>query len=332
MLRLAQAASSEFGTKYGTPPNQLRTPGKLDGERNVVNFYGGWQYVFRPKDEQTAERIADFVLGAVENGAYIGYGQDSLKSDGGRYPRTTLFDALFQMADPDPRKVKTLCNCDCTALMGDALYFGAKIYNPDFRTMWSRTERKMIMDTGMFVELTDPLLLELGTGLMRGDILLRYNAATQEGHTACAIDSDDHHETFPVKINHCSKSRIRSGPGVEYQTLMVVSDGEIYEADGTAKDSDGFPWYRVHYDDDGQDCIGYTSSAYAAPLPQGRCTSDTWLRKSAGTKGKQIIVIPKGAEPYLTGAKKKVLLRTWYECIYGGHRGWASGLNVKEKK
>ena len=74
MLRLAQAASSEFGTKYGTPPNQLRTPGKLDGELNVVNFYGGWQYVFRPKDEQTAERIADFVLGAVENGAYIGYG------------------------------------------------------------------------------------------------------------------------------------------------------------------------------------------------------------------------------------------------------------------
>lgn len=329
MLRLAQAASSENYSEYGTPPNQRRTPGKLDGELNVVNFYGGWQYVFRAKNENKAEQIADFVLGAVENAKYIGYGQDSLKSDGGKYPRTTLFDALFNMSFADPRKVKKLCNCDCSALVGCALYYAAYIRNPEFRTMWTGTERQMIMDTGEFIELTDPLLLELGTGLKRGDILLWFNAATGKGHTAVAIDSDDHHDTFPVMISNCSKSRIRSGPGMEYITLRVVSAGEIYEAEGTALDSDGFPWYRVHFDLDGEDLIGYTSSAYAAPLPAGRCVSDTWLRKSAGTSGKQIIVIPKGAKPYLTGKKKKVLLRTWYEAVYGGHRGWASGLNIK---
>ena len=328
MLRLAQAASSEYFTEYGTPPNQRRTPGKLDGELNVVNFYGGWQYVFRAKNENKAEQIADFVLGAVENAKYIGYGQDSLKSDGGKYPRTTLFDALFQMSDPNPRKVRKLCNCDCSALMGDALYFGAKIYNPDFRTMWTGTERKMIMDTGEFIELTDPLLLELGTGLKRGDILLWFNPATGKGHTAVAIDSDDHHDTFPVMIDNCSKSRIRSGPGVEYETMLVVNKGEIFDAEGTALDSDGFPWYRVHFTEI-YDYIGYTSSAYATPLPQGKCTNDTWLRKSAGKSGKQIIVIPKGAKPYFTGKKKKVSIRTWYECVYGGHQGWASGLNVK---
>lgn len=328
MLRLAQASSSENFSEYGTPPNQRRTPGKLDGELNVVNFYGGWQYVFRAKNENKAEQITDFVLGAVENAKYIGYGQDSLKSDGGKYPRTTLFDALFQMSDPNPRKVRKLCNCDCSALMGDALYFGAKIYNPDFRTMWTGTERQMIMETGEFIELTDPLLLELGTGLKRGDILLWFNAATGKGHTAVAIDSDDHHDTFPVMIDNCSKSRIRSGPGVEYETMLVVNKGEIFDAEGTALDSDGFPWYRVHFTEI-YDYIGYTSSAYATPLPQGKCTNDTWLRKSAGTSGKQIIVIPKGAKPYFTGKKKKVGIRTWYECVYGGHQGWASGLNVK---
>lgn len=326
MLRLAQAASSEYFTEYGTPPNQRRTPGKLDGELNVVNFYGGWQYVFRAKNENKAEQIADFVLGAVENAKYIGYGQDSLKSDGGKYPRTTLFDTLFKMSDPNPRKVKKLCNCDCSALMGDALYFGAKIYNPDFRTMWTGTERQMIMETGEFIELTDPLLLEIGTGLKRGDILMWFNPATGKGHTAVAIDSDDHHDTFPVMISNCSKSRIRTGPGTEYDTIKVVAKGEIYDAEGTALDSEGFPWYRVHTGV----LIGYTSSAYASPLPAGKCKADTWLRKGAGTGKAKVIVIPKGAKPYLTGRQKKVGLRVWYEVIYGGHRGWASSLNVKK--
>lgn len=326
MLRLAQAASSENFSEYGTPPNQRRTHGKLDGELNIVNFYGGWQYVFRPKDEKVADHIAWLMEGAVENGSYIGYGQDSLKSDGGKYKRTGVFDALFNMSDPDTRKIKSLCNCDCSSLVGACVYGTAsiepKFYLPELRTMWTGTERDILMGTGAFIELTDPLLLELGTGLKRGDIMLK------EGHTAVAIDSDDHHDTFPVMITNCSKSRIRSGPGVEYETLCIVSNGEIYEAEGTALDSDGFPWYRVHFND-GIEMIGYTSSAYAMPLPQGICRADTWLRKDAGTSGKQIIVIPKGAKPYFTGKKKKVGIRTWYECVYGGHQGWASGLNVK---
>ena len=319
MLRLAQAASSEYFTEYGTPPNQRRTDGKLDGELNVVNFYGGWEYCFRAKDKAIADKIAWMMEGAVENGDHFGYGQDSLKSDGGRYPRTSAFDALYKMTKADPRKVTTLVNCDCSASSGFSVYF-AGIYEPKLRTMWTGTEREVLMGTGQFIEIVDPLLLELGTGLRRGDVLLK------AGHTAIAIDDDDHHDTFPVMIGNCYMSRVRSGPGTEYETVEIVKAGTILDAEGTANSADGFPWYRVLM----EDMAGYTSSAYANPLPEGKCTGDTWLRKEPGKKGEQIIVIPKGATPYLTGAAKTVNLRKWYECIYGGHRGWASSLYVKE--
>lgn len=329
MLRLAQAASSENFGAYGTPPNQRRTgateqnpAGNLDGELNIVPFYGGWEMVFRPKDEAKAEKIAWLAEGAVENGNHIGYGQGSLKSDGGIYHREGVFDYLYGMAIPDTRKIRYLCNCDCSSL-GGACVFNAGIYEPALRTMWTGTEEQILMSTGEFVKLTDPLLLEIGTGLKRGDILLK------KGHTAIAIDTDDHADTFPIQIVDCAYTRIRSGPGMEYDTLEVVASGAILHATGRATDEDGDVWFRVIRDG----VSGYTSDAYADPLPEASCISDTWLRAEAGTKGSPIIVIPKGSKPYTTGetrtAMSGLIPRVWIECIYGGHRGWASSLNIK---
>lgn len=329
MLRLAQAASSEHFSAWGVPPNQRRTGvvagkpgGNMDGELNIVPFYGGWQYMFRPKNERVAERIAWLMEGAVENGDHVGYSQWNTE-----YPREGVFDALFPMVNPDTRKIKVLVNCDCSSLVGACVYncgtIEPQLYVPDFRTMWTGSERALLMGTGAFVELTDPLLLELGTGLRRGDILLK------EGHTAVAIDSDNHKDTYPIVITGCAYSRIRSGPGTEYDTMATVAAGTILNAEGTAIESDGTLWYRVLYND----TMGYTSSVYAQPLPTAQCVADTWLRQEAGTSGKQIIVIPRGATVYMTGSSCKawsgVIRRTWYECIYGGHQGWASSLNIK---
>lgn len=325
MLRLAQAASSENFDAWGTPPNQRRTgatehdpAGNLDGELNIVQFYGGWEMVFRPIDEKKAEKIAWLAEGAVENGSRIGYGQGSLASDGGIYHREGVFDYLYGMAIPDTRKIRYLCNCDCSSLAG-ACAFHAGIYEPALRTMWTGTEEQILMGTGEFIKLTDPLLLEIGTGLKRGDILLK------KGHTAIAIDTDDHADTFPIQIVRCSYTRIRSGAGTEYSTVRVVGNGTILHASGRAYDEDGLEWYRVEG--------GYTSATYAVPLPEASCTSDTWLREDAGTKGDPIIVIPKGATVYLTENAKTALSgiipRKWYECVYGGHLGWASSLNIK---
>lgn len=329
MLRLAQAASSEYYSAWGVPPNQRRTGatpgnpgGNMDGELNIVPFYGGWEYVFRAKDERVAKCIAWLMEGAVENGAHIGYSQ--CNSD---YPREGVFDALFSMVDPDTRRIKIPVNCDCTSLLSGCVFssgrYDTRLYVPELRTMWSGNERELLMATGAFIELTDPLLLELGTGLRRGDILLK------TGHTAVAVDSDDHKDTYPIVICNCAMSRIRKGPGMEYDTITTVVAGTILNAEGKAVDEDGTVWYRVIYGEQ----TGYTSAVYAMPLPEARCTADTWLRKEPGTKGKQIIVIPAGATVYLTGEKKTalsgVIPRVWYGCVYGGHRGWASSLNIK---
>ena len=327
MLRLAQASSSEYYTAYGTPPNQRRTPGQMDGELNIVPFYGGWEYVFRPKNSKVAERIAYLMEGAVENAKWIGYGQASLASDGGKYPREGVFDALYKMSNADTRRIAELCNCDCSSLVGACVYncgnHAIGLYDPALRTMWTGTERELLMGTYEFVELTDPLLLQLGTGLKRGDILLK------TGHTAVAIDDDDHQDTFPIIIKSCYQSQVRTGPGVEYDSLGIVDAGTILNALGTAREEDDRVWFRVEY----KDAVGYTSSKYADRLPEGSCTGDTWLREAPGTSGKQIIVIPKGGEVYLSGkvekARSGLVLRDWYECVYGGHIGWASGMYVK---
>ena len=193
MLRLAQAASAEYFSTWGVPPNQRRTGataanpgGNMDGELNVVPFYGGWEYVFRPKDEAVAEKIAWLSTRTVMNGVHIGYSQNN-----SQYPRTGLFDELKKQKTPDPMKITAKVNCDCSAKAGAVVYH-AGVKDDRLRNMWTGNEREILMSTGAFVELTDPLLLELGTGLKRGDILLK------TGHTAIAIDSDDHQDTFPV--------------------------------------------------------------------------------------------------------------------------------------
>ncbi len=326
MLRLAQAASSENFDAWGTPPNQRRTGataaqpwGNMDGELNVVPFYGGWDMVFRPKSEAIAEKIAYLAEGAVGNGAYIGYGQGSLASDGGIYHREGVFDALFQMTTPDTRSIRNLANCDCSSLTGACTYF-AGVYEPKLRTMWTGTEEQILMGTNQFVKLTDPLLLELGTGLKRGDILLK------KGHTAISIDTDDHTDTVPMRISDCYQCNLRTGPGIDYRVIEVLSEGMLVYKISTAYDEDGDAWFKI--DHNGH--IGYTAAKYVKPLPTVTVTGDVWMRIGPGKSYDPIIVIPKGTpECYFTGKTRQVLLTTWYEVIYGGHKGFASGKYIK---
>lgn len=181
MIRIAQASSSETFGKYGKAPNQRRTgasrtkpEGNLDGELNVVNWYGGWEAVYRPIDGEVAEKIATFMYRAVSNGNYVGYSWSG---------NTELWDALHKKNSADPMDVDTLVNCDCCTLLGAAVD-AAGIHDSGLRAMVTWKEDEVLMRTNAFLKLTDKDMLEKGTGIRRGDILWK------TGHTAVSLDTD----------------------------------------------------------------------------------------------------------------------------------------------
>ena len=320
MIRIAQAASSEYFGKYGTPPNQRRTGataenpgGNMDGELNVVPFAtNGWTAVFRAKEERIAERIAWIMVRAVANGDHIGYGQASLASDGGKYPRTGVFDALHRISTADPTEIKTLCNCDCSSLVGAAVYFSG-VYEPKLRDMWTGSEREILMGTGQFIELDDQELLQSAKGIKRGDILWK------PGHTAVSLDSDETLTFIPARTANCKACNFRKGPGTEYEVIKELPCGVLLDYVSSASNG----WAQVRL----KGVFGYVSPKYYEILPTMTATYDLWLRKEAGVikQETEILVIPAGAKAYVTGNTKKVGLTTWYEAIYLNKKGWASG-------
>lgn len=217
-IRIAQAASSETGTKYGTAPNQRRTGvtlanpgGNLDGELNVVKFTGGWEAVYRPKDSKVAEFIANFMMSAVSNGSHIGYSQDAT--------RVGVFDECKKMLLPNPAMITKLVNCDCATLVGAAIYFaGIKLSALRKLCTWEMDD--VLMKSGKFEKLTDKNLLQNAVNIKRGDILWK------TGHTAVSLDS--------------------------YENISQGGDNMIFPEDASkflkenglrTKDLDGNSWY-----------------------------------------------------------------------------------------
>lgn len=212
-IRIAQASSSETYTKYGKAPNQRRTgatvtkpEGNLDGELNVIEFKGGWECVYRPKDSKVAEYIAAFMYSAVANGSHIGYSQDAT--------RVGVFDECAKMTLPNPAQINTLVNCDCATLVGAAIYYsGIKLSTLRKLCTWEMEE--VLMGSGQFIKLTDKALLQSATGIKRGDILWK------TGHTAVAIDSDSNNtkKDFGVRDLNGDSYYLYSSKGTSTYTL-----------------------------------------------------------------------------------------------------------------
>ena len=330
MIRIAQAASSEVHTKenpgtFGTPPNQLRTGvtadkpyGNLDGELNIIPFYAsGWQAVFRAKDPKIAEKIATLAEKAVMNWQGVGYGQNM--SGPWNEQRTGYFDALNAMVDPDPLKIKTPVNCDCSSKVGAEAYF-AGVYEPSLRTANTTTLPARLMGTGQFVRLEDKGLLERAEGCLRGDIFWR------PGHVITCLD-DGVVETTPMVIGNCSACNFRTGPGKENSIIRTLHPGDI-----VFKISTSGSWSQIRF----EDTYGYVSSQFLKDLPTATVTGQVWLRSEPGYNwqrkpiGDPLIVIPNGTdECYLTGRSSKHMGTVWYECAYSGFLGWASGMYIK---
>ena len=323
MGRVAEASISEFGTRWGVPGNQLRTgvtdlkpAGNLDGELRIRQFYRyNWKAVYRPRDPKIASGIAQQMVGAVQNWRYFGYG--NYNAD---YPREGVFDALMQMDHPDTRLCSVLANCDCASLLGAACYFSG-IYEPKLRTMNTETEDAILMGTGQFVKITDPVMLTTGKGLQVGDILWRREST---GHTCVVVEGNDDQALAPYYTTNCKSVNLRSGPGTEYDILSTVGAYTLLWMVSLTEDD----WAQVLYD--GRYC--YISQQYIKAYPKAKVVGgQTWLRSEPGKKdGTEIIVIPEGTDDcYYLGSWVVVGIRKWYNVAYAGFTGWASGLYVK---
>ena len=180
MIKIAQASSSENFGKYGTAPNQRRTgvtaakpQGNLDGELNIVNWYGGWSRVYRPIDGEVAEKIAQFFYKAVANGSHVGYSWGS----------TQLFDAMKKLGTWDPMDLTTLVNCDCCTLLGAAVE-AAGLHDDALRALCTWQVEEVFARLDAFQVLESRELCQEGIGIRRGDILWK------SGHVACSMVSD----------------------------------------------------------------------------------------------------------------------------------------------
>ena len=181
MIRIAQAASSEDFSNYGIAPNQRRTGvtkdnpgGNMDGELNVVAWYGPWEKVYRPVDPAVAEKIAWFMERAVANGSHIGYSWSG---------NTGVYDVMAAKGTDDPMDIDTPVNTDCAAIEGAAIEH-AGVHHAGLRTLTTWKMDSVLGATKAFSVLTTKELCESGKGIQRGDILWK------TGHTAVAIDTD----------------------------------------------------------------------------------------------------------------------------------------------
>ena len=127
----------------------------------------GWR-VFRCKDPDKAAKIASAMSAACKN-AKIGYDQNQ---------RLTLYN-LAKNVGFDPGKVTTACETDCSALVRVCMAF-AGIMVANFRTT---DEAKIILASGMFVELTASKYTDGSAYLRKGDILV----TKTQGHTVVVL-------------------------------------------------------------------------------------------------------------------------------------------------
>ena len=221
---IGNAVADERGkAKGGNAGNQT------GAELRIQPWYAnkkGWR-VFRPRDAETAKRIADDMYMACKNPC-IGYDQDQ---------RGTLYSVAAAVGF-DCGKVEIPCECDCSALVRVCLaYAGIKVSS--FHT---GTEPKVLLATGQFTELTDPMYTDKADYLVAGDILV----TRTKGHTAVVVTDGSLAPAVPAPEEKSVKVigrsvNVRNADGTKGRIMFTAHRGDTFPLIGTAPSG----WYEV---------------------------------------------------------------------------------------
>lgn len=161
----------------------------------------GW-VVLRPKDRDTAKKIAYNARAAAEN-QNIGYDQ---------HQRNTLFKEAEKVGFACAL-VETPCECDCSSLVRVCLWYaGIKVGH--FNTA---NEADVLLKTGKFLRLTDAATTEHPDKLMEGDILV----TKTKGHTCVVLNNGKDADVTPAP-------EPEPEPEPQYSKVVYVKGGSVY--------------------------------------------------------------------------------------------------------
>lgn len=121
-------------------------------------YYFGQNYVIRPKDRATGQKMAS-IMKAICNNSHVGYDQGQ---------RTTLF-AQMQKNGWNPAKITTNCECDCSSLIAVVVNaVGIKVS----KDIWTGNMVAALSQTGRFEVISKGAYLSRDEYLRAGDIIV----------------------------------------------------------------------------------------------------------------------------------------------------------------
>lgn len=300
---IGSARINEFGKLEGGKPGDQN---KKEVATEPWYLHGKGWYILRAKSPIVRNKIAQDMRYACAND-YIGY---------------SYWDHCYTLYNEvkkyhwDCSKVAIPTETNCAKLvMICILYAGVKVGN--FST---GDEVDAVMATGQFDLLKDDKYCKSSDYLLEGDILV----TRTKGHTAVVLSNGEKTGAgIPYRTANCAWVNMRTGGSTDYPKIDTLAGGTRVDLFGWSDTGWGYVEYKGKK--------GYISPIYLAELDRGVCLNgSTWLRDKAGKNvGKPIIAISAGKNVHLTGKTQMVGKTTWYEVVYEGYTGWASGLYIK---
>ena len=227
-VKIGSARIDEHGKATGGKAGDQT--GKEVSTQDYYVHSKGWR-VFRAKNPAQAEKIAKDMQWACDN-KHIGYDQNQ---------RLTLYNVASKVGF-NCKDVTTNCETDCSALVRVCCAY-AGIYLPNFRTT---NEPKVLLDSGMFVEMEGSKYTKSSDYLRRGDILV----TPIQGHTVIVLsdgkyaDKDIQPANKHVLVTGGSVN-VRTAPNVETGKIIGIAHmNDVYDYQGETSENN---WYLIDY-------------------------------------------------------------------------------------
>lgn len=239
-VMIGNARISEHGTVNGTRGDQ----NGREVMQQAWSSGGTWQYVFRPKSEDVAKKLADSMVKACANNN-IGYSQADRLS-------------LNNLASQNGYKLDRVgkCNCDCSSLVAVCCRSAGVMVSP---SMYTGNELAVLKATGKFTIYTSTAYTRSANNLRTGDILLRsgHTAIVTSGAVAFSSSKPTSSTSSSGGISKTPKwvgkvtataLNVRTWAGTQYPNIKAyprLGYNNLIDVCDTVKAKDGQPWYYV---------------------------------------------------------------------------------------